>query len=219
MVRNKVKAVIFDMDGVITNTMPDHFRAWKIIFAQQKINVSHLDIYEREGQKGLQSVIEIFQAKGKSISNKTAKIILRDKEALFQKIFQRRFVVGARTFLRDLKRQGLCLGLVTGTSREELNQMLPKRIMSRFDVIVTGTDVENGKPHPEPYLRALKKMKLQRREVIVIENAPFGIRSAKAAGLKCLALATSLSAEYLKEADGVFSSIRDLISKVKFIKL
>ena len=56
----KTKAVIFDMDGVITNTMPDHFEAWRIVLFKRGIKVSHLDIYRREGQRGITSVKEIL---------------------------------------------------------------------------------------------------------------------------------------------------------------
>jgi beta-phosphoglucomutase-like phosphatase (HAD superfamily) len=73
-----------------------------------------------------------------------------------------------------------------------------------------GDEVRHGKPHPEPYLRALKKMRIGSEDAIVIENAPFGIRSAKKAGLACIALETSLCRAYLKSADFIFSSYRDL---------
>jgi beta-phosphoglucomutase len=84
-------------------------------------------------------------------------------------------------------------------------------------VIVTGNDVKHGKPHPEPYLTSLKNLKMKPSDAVVIENAPFGIRSAKEAGLRCLALETSLPREYLREADAVYSSIKDLQAAVLFL--
>ena len=113
-IRLNVKAVIFDMDGVITNTMPDHCRAWKTIFGQQGIQVSHLEIYSREGQPGTDSVMEIFRANQKPVTKKKAKQILRMKEQMFKKIVRRRFIAGARRFTRLLKRGNLKLALVTG---------------------------------------------------------------------------------------------------------
>ena len=73
-IKIKTKAVIFDMDGVITNTMPDHYRVWRKIFREQGIRVSHRDVYCREGQRGLTSVQEIFREHGKHIGAVDAKI-------------------------------------------------------------------------------------------------------------------------------------------------
>lgn len=213
----RIKAVIFDMDGVITNTMPDHFRVWKEIFGHEGIHVTHHDIYSREGQRGLTSVLEIFAQYGRRVSVRRARRLLQKKEKLFKRIVRQRFVPGARTFLRDLDKQGFCLALVTGTSRHELHRILPASVYKHFDVTVTGSDVKNGKPHPEPYRKALNSLKLPAKDAIAIENAPFGIRSACAAGLKCLALETSLPALHLKGAAAIFSSIKELRTRSRFI--
>ena len=95
-----------------------------------------------------------------------------------------------------------------------MKRILPKYLRDLFSVIVTGDDVKRGKPHPEPYLKALKKLKLKAKDVVVIENAPFGIDSARRARLMCLALSTSLPKTYLKDADFIFPSFKALRSKV-----
>ena len=212
----RAQAVIFDMDGVITNTMPDHFRCWKMIFGRYGIRVTYLDIYSREGQKGMMSVKEIFAKYHKPLTPEQAQEILDAKEKLFKKIVKRRFIIGARSFLRFLHRKNIKLALVTGTSRHELHQILPDHLYNLFSVIVTGTDVKNGKPHPEPFLKALKLLKIKSSEAIVIENAPFGIQAAKKAGLRCLALASSLPKQFLHEADAVFLSIKEVRGRVGF---
>ena len=96
-------------------------------------------------------------------------------------------------------------------------RILPKEIYDLFTVVVTGNDVINGKPSPEPYLLALEKLALEPADAIVVENAPFGIASAKAADLRCLALATSLPPKYLHQADEVFLSVKDLRDNINFI--
>lgn len=209
-------AVIVDMDGVITNTMPDHFRAWKTILKDEGIHVTHLDVYRREGQRGITSLRELFREYHHPLDRKRIKGLLLKKEELFKKIVRQRFISGSRTFLKSLRRKGFALALVTGTSRHELHMVLPYEIYNLFTVVVTGNDVKKGKPDPQPYLLALKKLELKARDAVVIENAPFGIASAKAAGLTCLALATSLPAEYLKKASRVFDSIKDLRENVIF---
>lgn len=205
-----VRAIIFDMDGVITDTMSYHMRAWREVLLRYGLDVMKNEIYKREGQKGINSLEEIFYDHKKPFDLTNGKKILLEKEELFKKIVKKRFISGSRPFLRELKRRGFKLALVTGTARHEVLKTLPQEIYRIFDVVVCGCDVQNGKPHPEPYLTALKKLKLRSAQAIVIENAPFGIRSSKAAGIRCLGLETSLPKEFLNQADAVFKSFDHL---------
>jgi len=211
-----VKSILFDMDGVITNTMPDHFRSWKEALKAEGICVSYEDIYRREGQPGLSSVHEIFAEYDKPMDDQEAARILENKENVFNKIVRERFIPGARNFLKYVHKKNIRMGLVTGTSRRELLKMLPEKLRRLFSAIVTGDEVENGKPHPEPYRRCLDLLGIHPREAVVIENAPYGIQSAKAAGIVCFALETSLPKVYLSDADAVFSSIRELQDGLDF---
>ncbi len=77
---------------------------------------------------------------------------------------------------------------------------------------MTADDVKKGKPDPEPYLKALHHLGSKPESSVVIENAPMGIRSAKSAGLTCYAIETSLSGEYLHEADLVFHNHQALFA-------
>jgi beta-phosphoglucomutase len=212
----KVKAVIFDMDGVITDTMSYHFRAWRRIYATEGFRVTREEIYRKEGQSGCRTIREIFAERGIPLDEARARRILAEKEKIFKKIVRKRFIRGARGFLRYLHHRGIAAALVTGTARHEVEEILSKCFLKRFAVSVMGDEVKHGKPHPEPYLRALKKMHIRPEDAVVIENAPFGIRSAKKAGLACVALETSLGQVFLKEADFVFSSYRDLRRHLDF---
>jgi beta-phosphoglucomutase len=212
----KVRAIIFDMDGVITNTMPYHFRAWKNVLKDRGISATYLDIYSREGQRGLQSLEEIGHKYQKTFSHQDALRMLQEKEELFKRIVRTRFVPGARRFIKRMHQRNFHMAIVTGTSRDELHRILPDDVYKLFMFAVTGNEVVNGKPHPEPYLKALAALKVSIKESIVIENAPLGIRSAKAAGLRSLALETSLPKKYLKEADQVFQNWDELVRRVNF---
>jgi beta-phosphoglucomutase len=214
----KISTLIFDLDGVITDTMPYHFQAWRSVFAAEGIRVSREDVYKREGQKGIDSVRELFVEKEKLYTDTIGRRLLQEKEKLFKRIYKLKFIAGSRMFIKRSQARGFKLALVTGTSRHEAQKLLPKDLWNYFNVTVCGSDVQNGKPHPEPYLKALTKLNVRPKEAVVFENAPFGIRSAKAAGLFCIALETSLPASYLKKADLVLSSFKAIASKVKFIK-
>ena len=216
MIVFNVRAVIFDMDGVITNTMAYHMKAWREVLTRYDVFVSKNDIYKREGQKGINSVEEIFADYNKPFDLKLGQKILLEKEELFKGIVKERFIIGSRGFLKGLKHRGFKLALVTGTARHEVRKMLPDQIFDLFDAVVCGCDVQNGKPHPEPYLMALRKLSLSAKQAVVIENAPFGIQSSKTAGIRCLAIETSLPKKFLGKADAVFSSFSDITSKAIF---
>lgn len=212
----RFSTVIFDMDGVITNTMPSHLSAWKKVFSSLGVRVSRYDIYKREGQDGLSSVKEILKERGFAFTLQEAKAILAAKERLFKKIVKVRFVRGSRAFVRTLKKKGFCLALVTGTSRQEAQRILPVSLLRLFDVTVTGDEVRQGKPHPEPFLKALRLLGVPAKESVVIENAPFGITAAKRAGIFCVALETSLPKAYLGEADCTFETFKALERTICF---
>jgi len=215
-IKHDFSTIIFDMDGVITNTMPYHFDAWLEIFSRIGIKVNCFDVYKREGQDGLTSVKEILRERKLKCTDAQAKDILSRKERLFKHIVKIKFVKGSRPFIRMLKKRRFLLGLVTGTSRQEMNKILPLSLRSLFDAIVTGDDSIKGKPHPEPFLRALKILGIRPQEALVVENAPFGIEAAKRAGLFCAALETSLPRKYLVGADAVFKSFVALKSAIDF---
>lgn len=202
------------MDGVITDTMSFHCRAWHKIFHEEGIQITPHEIYKREGQKGIVSIREIFDQYDRPFSKKMAQNMLLKKERLFETIFRPRFIVGARSFVKMLFRRNIILALVTGSSRREINNVLSEKLLKCFSVIICGDDVILGKPHPYPYQKAIKAIRVPPDTVVVIENAPLGIKSAKAAGLTCFALETSLPKQYLKRADLVFhdfASLRNFI--------
>ena len=198
------------MDGVITDSMPYHYRAWKNVFRANGLNVSKFDVYRREGQKGTESIQEIFAETGVTISSRQAIEIIAAKERLFKQIIRLRFIPWSRSLIRDLHRNNVRLALVTGTSRQEVEHTLTDDLLNKFEVTITGSDVVSGKPHPEPYLKALELLHIASSEGIVIENAPFGIISAKTAGIKCYAVATSLPFKFLGQADKVFNDLKSL---------
>lgn len=198
------------MDGVITNTMPYHFNAWLEVFTKAGIEVNCYDIYEREGQAGLATIFEIFGRHNRKISAEEARRLLLKKERLFKKSVRIKFIKGSRPFVRRLKKRKFLLGLVTGTSRHEMEKILPKSFRGIFDVMVTGDEVNNGKPDPEPFLKAFSELEIKPKDALVIENAPFGIDSARRAGAFCVALETSLPRRYLRDADLILKSFADL---------
>jgi len=136
--------------------------------------------------------------------------MIRKKNVYFSEVAHYRFFEGVQEFLNELVRRGKALALVTGTSRFELEKILPPEFLALFRVVITSDDVQQWKPNPEPYQKALGQLNVSPKSALVIENAPFGIQSARAAGIRCLAVETSLTCPFLVGAEQCFKNIQDL---------
>lgn len=210
MIDSNDKAVIFDMDGVLIDSMIYHCRAWQEACKKYGLVVTNEDIYLHEGEKGAHSARYFMKKNGLAVDEELIPKLLDEKERVFQKIADFHVYPHALDILEHLKNTGHELALVTGTSMDELKKSLPDELSAFFFIKVTGDIVTQGKPYPEPYLLALEKLNRTADQAIVVENAPFGIRSAKAAGIFTIALETSLPAKHLQEADLIFESAKEL---------
>ncbi len=207
-----LKAVMLDMDGVVIDGMPFHQRAWKEAFAAVGIEVTDTDIYLKEGMDQRETVIQLCAEKGVSLSNEDMNKVIDHKNRILNSIFKVRLIPDIKEFLSRLKALGFKLALVTGTNKDVVERILHQEeaLKDLFDVLVTAATASRKKPDPEPYLKGVELLETGKERCLVIENSPAGITSAKRAGLTCLALTTSLPAEYLKDADCVFQSLEDV---------
>ncbi len=218
------KAVCFDLDGVLIDTMHLHADAWQAALKAVGLSVSRRLIYAWEGEPGRQTALRLISQARKGCAkthvNAMALQVLADKEERFARLAVDVAVNRTwRDFLGKLAASHLPIALVTGTSSQEVQRVVPKAVLSSFDAVVTGDQVKHGKPHPEPYLTACKRLRVAPVQAIVVENAPYGIRSAKAAGIGLvIALASSLPASYLQEADVICDSgaaVRTLLQRLR----
>jgi len=214
-IKQRPRAVLFDMDGVIVDSMPYHYLAWYESLRPLGIRANVFEVYLREGERWDKSLKDFLVQSGVRPSPRTLAKIFKLRQKIFRHYFKRRIFEGAESFLCCLKKQGYLLGLVTGTPRCELKKILPPKIKDLFTAIVSGEMVKLGKPHPAPYLKAAQLLKLKPRECLVVENAPLGISSAKAAGMFCIAVTTSLPKEYLKKADIVVDRLEDITGVIE----
>jgi len=206
----KPKAILFDMDGVIVDSMPYHYLAWYETLRPLGIRVSILDVYSREGERWDKSVRDFIRQARIKPSASMMRGIFKQRQKIFRHYFKRTIFEGVEKFLSCLKDNGYTLGLVTGTPMTEVKKILPLKLKRVFDVMVTGEMVKLGKPHPAPYLKAAELLGLKPKECLVVENAPLGVASAKSAGMSCIAISTSLPKEYLKKADIVVDKLEEI---------
>ncbi len=195
-----LKTLIFDMDGVLVDSMPYHVQAMQHIFDRMGVHMDQQVIYEREGEKTIDIVRLLLEKAG--ITDGTF-----DLGKIVEKyIDEFNLIVELRTFesmpeCLEVLRYRYKLAVVSGADSPIVHSVLKSLYPGMFSVVVTGDDIVHGKPAPDPYLKAVEILAIEKDECIVIENAPVGVQAAKAAGLCCVAVPTYLNPEELHQAD------------------
>ena len=164
----------------------------------------------REGEKGRVTLETLLKQYGRYPTPEETDSLLNTKETIFRSLPRPTLFRGVEELVNELRRRGKRLALVTGTSLMEAKDNVPPGLFDCFQAVVSGDQVNRGKPDPEPYLLALEKLQGSRENALVIENAPYGIQSAKGAGLRCIAITTSLPAKELQGADKVVNNMDEL---------
>ena len=220
---NSKRAYFFDMDGVLFNSMPHHAIAWEEVMKEHDLPFTAYDCYLNEGRTG-ESVIReaMWKARNRDATPDEIKQIYTEKSERFNLLAQQAggtvVIDGVAEVLRYVQSTGSQIWVVTGSGMrsllDNLNNALPP--VFQRDRMITAFDVTHGKPDPEPYLKAWERSGLQKEQCFVIENAPLGVRSGKAAGLTVYAVNTGiLTREDLAQADQVFDSMEELLEFLK----
>ncbi len=204
----KFKALLFDFDGVIGETMDDNYVAWKHAFSKHRISIDKNEYFLLEGMN-TEGVAKYFSARN-AFDSQTITEIVNRKETYYLENHRFRFYDGVKTLIPEFKKRGYFTGLVSGANYIRLLKIAGDRFLRQMDVIITGDKVNRCKPHPEPYLSAAKSLSVIPPECIVVENAPVGIASAKSAGMYCIAICSTLQRRYLQEADVIIDAFTDL---------
>lgn len=210
------KAVLFDMDGVLYNSMPNHAKAWKQCMTEYGLNMTEKEAFLYEGMRGVET-IKIIAGKQwqREVTDEEAVDIYRKKSNIYSALDTAKMIDGVYELQIAIKNRGWTIGVVTGSGQASLLN----RILHDFQglvnpkVMVSAKDVTHGKPCPDPYLKGMTKANTKPWETIVVENAPLGVRAAVAA--KCFTVAINtgpLSNEMLAQegADMVLSKMDDL---------
>jgi len=208
------QAVIFDLDGVLIDSMPHHVAAWQEVFRSFHVEVPAEELRRHEGEKARITIGRLAKKHGLSFSDAELEELVERKRRIYRKQAPRGMRPVARKALAALKKRGFKTAIVTGSVRPNLEWTLSPDDLALFDVIVTSEECINGKPDAEPFQKAAQRLGLAPEHCLVIENAPLGIRSAKAAGMACLALTTTMERGVLQEADWIvqdLDGIADLI--------
>ena len=210
------KVVLFDMDGVLYDSMPNHGIAWQRAMKEFGIHFTVEDSYATEGARGVDTIRKYAKAQlGKELTEEEAQKMYDLKAHYFHEMPEAKIFDGVTGLMKNIKDSGLKIGIVTGSAQRPLIERVTHDFgdfVSR-DQITTAFDVKRGKPNPDPYLMGLKKAgNYAPSEGIVVENAPLGVRAGVAAGCYTVAINSGPLADSVLINEGaniLFPTIRE----------
>ncbi len=209
-----IRAVIFDLDGVMVDTAPYHFQAWQKALAEFGLQMTEEQFRATFGMRNQEIIRTLF---GPGLPSEKVEEIGRRKDAIYRELVYRHLtpMPGLLRLIQDLKAKRFRIAVATSTSRANASLILKTlKLEHEITALVTEEDVENGKPDPEIFLKAAEKCMAQPENCVVIEDSPAGIQAAKAAGMKAIALTTTRPAEELREADLIVENLMVLTPEI-----
>ena len=215
-----LRAVIFDFNGIIVDDEPIHFKLFQRVLGEEGITLTEKDYYARYlGFDDRGAFTAGYHENNRSLSeSKLAELIAR-KAGYYQEAIRNHVTIfpGVKSLIADLAPR-LPLAVASGALRDEIEAILSTAaLLHNFTAIIAAEDVAQGKPEPEIFLKALAALNAQVKnsdriaaaDCLVVEDSKEGIRGARRAGMKCLAVSNSHPAEVLQEANAVVTSLEE----------
>lgn len=209
-----IKGILFDLDGVIVDTLHYHFLAWQEMFKRKDGEVKELTILIHEGRSSKEILPILIKESGVQIPEEKWHDFIEEKRKYYRSIVEIKFYPDAIETVKRIRDIGIKCALVTACAKKNMEKALSSKQRSLFNIIVTGDDIPRAKPNPDPYEIAQTRLGFKKVECLVVENAPLGIQSAKAAGIQCAVIATTLPMEYLKGADFYLKKLSDIFKYI-----
>jgi beta-phosphoglucomutase family hydrolase len=183
-----LRAVIFDLDGVVANTHPIHLQAWKAFLAEQGLNLPDVDLNFLYAGRARNDILHYYLG---PLEDLKLDSLGRRKDELYQSlVFQLQPEPELLRVLDELDSAGIPFALATSAGRVRTMETLQKfQLADRFAAVVTGQDVRVTKPAPEIFLLAASQLGVAPQECLVVEDSPAGVEAAHAAAMKCLGYA------------------------------
>lgn len=202
--------VLFDWDGVVIDSSPEHERSWELLAEERGLPLPEGHFKAGFGKKNE----VIIPALGWSDEPATVRELADRKEELYRSLVATngvKILPGARELLEALKKEGIPRSVASSTPRENLEALFAATgLDALFDAVVCGDDVSHGKPDPEVFLKAASSLGLEPDGSVVIEDAFAGIDAARRGGMKVVGVATTNPIEELRECDLAVSSLLDV---------
>jgi beta-phosphoglucomutase len=203
------KAILFDMDGIIVDSEPLHVAAFQIVLKDHGYDLSR-EQYKQHfaGRTDEAGFRHYFNFMGEPIE---VPIIMHEKAKTYLALAASQLVPypDVIEFIQNLAKHKVRLALVTGSLRAEAEVTLKAfNLTGLFSAIIAAEDIDHSKPNPEGYLKGAKALSVEPADCIIIEDAPSGVQAAKAAGIRCVAVTNTHTAEELADATLVIEKLR-----------
>jgi len=213
-------AVIFDFDGVITDSEILHFRAFNKVLARHGLELNKKEYYTRYlGLSDVDCFGTLIDEGRLGVEKAQVRTLIQRKTRIFEDLARTdgSIIEGVREFLDMLTSARMPIAICSGALRAEIELILEDaKLRSLFDVIVSAEEVTRGKPDPEGFLLALSRLNetvvapITPGQCIVIEDSHWGLKAAHAAGMHTIAVTNTYDAEQLKAAHRVTEKLSDL---------
>ncbi|TKJ41814.1 hypothetical protein CEE37_04395 [candidate division LCP-89 bacterium B3_LCP] len=213
-----IKAILFDMDGVLIDSMPHHVSAWQQVFSEFGVEIPARILQEKEGEKARITMLRLAKENGLDWDEDCIDELIDKKRSIYRKNAPRGLRTAAKEVLQFCNDRNLKTAIVTGSVRRNLEWTLSEEERSLFDVIISSELYSESKPHPRPFLRAADELQVPPPNCLVIENAPLGIKSANAAKMTCMAITTTLPEDELRGADYIRPDVNFLPEIIDIIE-
>ncbi|MBZ2174433.1 HAD family phosphatase [Schnuerera sp. xch1] len=205
-----MKAIIFDMDGVIVNSEPLHFELERELLKELGGNIS-----KEEHDKFVGTTdYNMWTAFRKQFNLKPSveRMIEMKKERFIKSIHRIELIDNFKEFMLTIYNGGYPMAIASSNNKKAVNEIVKKFDLDRYmKFVISGEEVNKGKPNPEIFLTAANKMNVDPSECLVIEDADNGVKAAKAAGMKCIGLDLGNSGnQNLSRADLVVKNFNEL---------
>ncbi|MBR4722086.1 MAG: HAD-IA family hydrolase [Muribaculaceae bacterium] len=186
-------AALIDMDGTLYDSMGNHADAWMKMAEEEHLPARREEFFIWEGQTGAMTINTLFRrTHGRDATEEEIRELYHRKTIYFQQLPPVSPMEGAQDMVATFIKSGVRRVLVTGSGQSSLINRIEADFPGAFtpELMVTSRDVEHGKPHPEPFIRAMQKAGVKPSQAIAIENAPLGVKSAVAAGVFTVGVVT-----------------------------
>jgi len=205
-----LKAIIFDLDGTLVDSLPYHHESWRIFFKNNNLEEHDFSevLKEYKGGGTLELMTSVF---GDMYTKDELKKMTDDKEIIFRDIYKSKIypIEGLKQFLDNLKENNILLSIGSNAIRENVLMTIEElSITNYFSSIICGDEVSRGKPDPEMFVKTLSNLNVSRDECIIFEDSIEGVKAAKNAHIKVIGVTSSQSSEKLKSV-GAFKTIDD----------
>ena len=191
------KGIIFDMDGTIVDSLPYHYKAWKIFFKENKVENFSKKLKDYKGGGTLDLMTAVY---GDKYSRKELKIMTDDKEIIFREIYKNNVVpiMGFMDMFELIKSKNILVGLASNAIRKNVKMILSElKIYEKFDSIICGDEVKRGKPDPEMFDETIDRFNLKKEECLIFEDSVEGVSAAVNSRVDVVGITSSTSGEIL----------------------